>query len=100
MNTTNIVKGMFGILAIALIIYGFGFRSRYYLTAEADEDIQMGRYHLAFKKLEKVKNTRLPRTSREVSLHEYNLGVANVFLGDDKTAQENFKRPPRPQTRS
>ena len=92
MDITKIVKGILGLLAIGLVIYGFGFYSRYLLTKEAEEDIQMGRYNLAFKKLEKVRNSVLPRSAREVALHEYNLGVVNVFLGENKVAQENFKK--------
>ncbi|MFN3466145.1 MAG: hypothetical protein ACK4WF_00385 [Candidatus Brocadiales bacterium] len=89
---TNIVKGLTGLMAIGLIIYGLGFRTRYLLTEEAGEDIQMGRYHLAQKKLERVGASVLPRTSRERALHEYNLGVVNVFLGEKKVAQEHFKK--------
>lgn len=92
MNLTNIAKGIAGLLAISLIVYGFGFRSRCLLTKEAEEDIQMGRYNLALKKLERVRATVLPRGAREVALHEYNLGVVDTFLVENKVAQEHFKK--------
>jgi tetratricopeptide (TPR) repeat protein len=92
MNLMNIAKGIMGLIAIGLVVYGLGFRSRYLLTREAKEDVQMGRYHLALKKLEMVRASRLPKTSREAALQEYNLGVVNTFLGENKTAHEHFKR--------
>ena len=92
MELTKIIKGIMGLLAIGLIVYGLGFRTRYLLTEEAGEDIQMGRYHLAQKKLERVSASVLPRASREAALHEYNLGVVNTFLGENKAAQGHFKK--------
>jgi len=92
MNLTNITKGVVGLIAISLVVYGLGFRSRYLLTNAAEEDVQMGRYHLALKKLERASTSLLPRASREAALHEYNLGVVNTFLGDNKVAQGHFKR--------
>ncbi len=92
MDLTKITKGIMGLLAICLIAYGLGFRNRYFLTKEAEEDIQMGRYHLALKKLERVSTSAMPRTARETALNEYNLGVVNVFLGEKKVAQEHFKK--------
>lgn len=91
MELTKIIKGMLGLLAVGLLVYGLGFRSRCLLTEGAVEDIQMGRYHLALEKLEKVSGTILPRAAREVALHEYNLGVVSTFLGENKIAQEYFK---------
>ncbi len=92
METTKIVKGIVGLLAVGLIVYGISFRERYLLTKEAIEDINMGRYHLALKKLEGVRDSILPRGKKEAALEEYNLGVIQTFLGENKAAQEHFKR--------
>jgi tetratricopeptide (TPR) repeat protein len=92
MELKKLLKGIVGLIAIGLIAYGLGFRSRCLLTEGAVEDVQMGRYHLAQKKLEGIRASIIPMGSRETALHEYNLGVVNTFLGDNKIAQGHFNK--------
>ncbi|HLG29414.1 MAG TPA: hypothetical protein VI387_04325, partial [Candidatus Brocadiales bacterium] len=61
METKNIVKLSFVALAIGMIAYGFAFRNRYHLVAEAERDIKMGRYVAALEHLQQAKSSKVNR---------------------------------------
>jgi tetratricopeptide (TPR) repeat protein len=96
MNKKKLIKGVLVFLSLCLIAYGLGVRSRCILTTRAEENILMGRYHLALEGLEKEKTTRLNNLlmflGREDSLLEYNIGVALTLLGENKEARVRFKK--------
>lgn len=96
MDKKKLIKGVLVFLSLCLIAYGLGVCNRYILTTGAEEDILMGRYHLALESLQKEKTSRLNRflmaLGREDSLLEYNIGVVLTLLGENKEAGARFKK--------
>lgn len=96
METKNIVKLSFVVLAIGMIACGFAFRNQYHLVAEAERDIKMGRYVAALEHLQQAKSSKVNKflklLDREDPVLTYNSGVVLMLLGNPKDAQLGFRK--------
>ncbi len=96
MNRNTISKLVFLVLAIVLIVCGWGYRSRCRLAQDIKKDLAMGRYNKAFDSLEEVRGSKLYRISKyfdkEDNYVAYNSGVVLMLMGDTKGAGAEFKQ--------